>query len=95
MDRPELILTYVHADGQNKLVQNNLYQTLVATEITHIKFECCVRHEEAEISFKVPITGLTGVKQIFLTITTHFDQTNDKSVAFITIEWSVCQKENV
>ena len=58
---PELILTYVHADGLHKLVQNNLYQTLAATEISHIKFESYVRPEEAEISFKVPITGLTGV----------------------------------
>ena len=61
MDRPLLSLTWVRADGLRKLVQNNLYQTLAATEITHIKFECCVRPEEAEISFKVPITGLTGV----------------------------------
>ena len=61
MDRPLLSLTWVRADGLRKLVQNNLYQTLAATEISHIKFECYVRHEEAEISFKVPITGLTGV----------------------------------
>ena len=62
MDRPLLSLTWVRADGLRKLVQNNLYQTLAATEISHIKFECYVRHEEAEISFKVPITGLTGVQ---------------------------------
>ena len=61
MDRPLFSLTCVHADGLLKLVQNNSYQTLAATEISHIKFESYVRHEEAEISFKVPITGLTGV----------------------------------
>ena len=61
MDRPLFSLTCVHADGLLKLVQNNSYQTLAATEISHIKFECYVRHEEAEISFKVPITGVTGV----------------------------------
>ena len=74
MDRPLLSLTWVRADGLRKLVQNNLYQTLAATEISHIKFECYVRHEEAEISFKVPITGLTGVEMFH--VQTYVNQSN-------------------